>query len=124
LWLLDNKITAFSLYKLTEQNRNLASDHLIKANAPNAKNLCTGKLDFAAALNEIASESTSKELLRSSELNPIIDNHTQTVRVNKSVREASVDLSQAYIMNLAMLRLLNHFYKQDRSVLDNFRPNG
>lgn len=106
---------------MSEQNRILLSDQLVKANAPNSQDLCAGHLDFGSAFNEIASR-TGKSGLKSSEINSIIGNHIQKSPITKSVRETSADLAQAYISSMAMLRLVNHFYKQDRTVIDNFRP--
>ncbi len=119
---MDNKLTAIALSKLSEQNRSLLSDELVKANAPNAKDLCSGRLDFASAFNEIASRGGNKSDLKNSEISSIIGNHIQKSPITKSVRESSADLAQAYVSSMAMMRLVNHFYKQDRSVIDNFRP--
>jgi hypothetical protein len=118
---LDNQIAAFALYKLTERNRELSSDHLIKSAAPNAKDLCTGQIDFASTISELQNNSQGAGL-DTAKISSIIHENTDTVHVSKSTREASIDLSQAYLMNLAMVRLLNHHYKQERSVLDNYRP--
>lgn len=119
---MDKQQIAFGLFKLTERNRELASDHLIKSTAPNAKNLCTSQVDFASTISEMQNQGRTKDLT-GNRISSIIKDNTETVHVTKSTREASVDLSQAYLMNLAMVRLLNHHYKQDRVVLDVYRPN-
>ncbi len=120
---MDNLTTATALYRLSERDRELASDHLIKSNAPNAKDLCTGNLNFGAALAEAETRGRKTDI-HGSDMSEIINSHTETVKVRKSTREAAVDLSQSFIRNLAMVKLLNHYYKQDRTVLEGFRPNG
>ncbi len=119
---MDDRLSAIALVKLTERNRDLISDQLIKSTAPNASELCTGQLDFASTLNSLEDKSRTKSV-GLSEIKESIQEHTETVPVRKSTREAAVDLSQAYLMNLSMVRLLNHGYKQEKTVLDNFKPS-
>jgi hypothetical protein len=108
--------TASALYHLTKHNRELMADHLIKANAPNAKDLCTGQLDFVGALQDLKNSKGSADKAG------ILRGHTERVSVNKSVREASVDLSTAYLANASTIKLLNHYYKQSQAIVDGYRP--
>ncbi|MFN5538950.1 MAG: hypothetical protein ACK481_02675 [Candidatus Melainabacteria bacterium] len=116
---MDNASLSLSLLKIATHNRDLASDHLVKSTAPNASELCTGQLDFASAMKQIAKSKNPQ-----SSINSILKDNTETVKVTKSTREAAVDLSQAYIVNSAMAKLLNHTYRLERIPLDNFKPAG
>ena len=118
--MINNKDLAFYLFRLTERNRDLNADHLNKSHAPNAKELCTGKVDFASVISEI--DNNKSLAAQRGNLKPILDHNTSTVHVSKSPREASVDLSQSYLVNLAMMRLLNHNIKQEKAVVDGFSP--
>ena len=109
--------TASALYHLTKHNRELLADHLIKANAPNARDLCTGELDFASALKELKEAGNLQ-----SEKHSILQANTKLLPLSKSVREASVDLSAAYLANISSIKLLNHFYKQSQAIVDGYRP--
>ncbi|HEY9886702.1 MAG TPA: hypothetical protein V6C96_05510 [Vampirovibrionales bacterium] len=111
--------TPYSLVKLTAKNRNFLADHLIKSNAPNAKDLCTHELDFRSIVSDIE----DKESGASEEnIDQILNNHTKTVPVTGSPRELVADMSQAYMMNIAALRLMRHTVRQNKAAMDNFRP--
>jgi hypothetical protein len=117
---MDNKILAYGLLKATEKNRDLIADHLNKSHAPNASELCTGKLDMSGAVSAMDKAAAGGSF--SDVIGEVLSEHTKTVKVNGSSRTLAVDLSQGYLMNLAMVRLLNHNIKQEKSVIDNFRP--
>ena len=105
---------AFLLLKSSEFSRSAATDNLIKSSAPNANELCTEKLDFERVMNKLAGTEKLDRNLTSEDVNKLIKNSTDTVKVSESVRSATVDFSQAALMNLAMQKLLRHSFKQIR----------
>ena len=78
--MINNKDLAFYLFRLTERNRDLNADHLNKSHAPNAKELCTGKVDFASVISEI--DNNKSLAAQRGNLKPILDHNTSTVHVN------------------------------------------
>lgn len=105
---------AFLLLKSSEFSRSAATDNLIKSSAPNANELCTEKLDFERVMNKLAGTEKLDRNLTSEDVNKLIKSSTDTVKVSESVRSATVDFSQAALMNLAMQKLLRHSFKQIR----------
>lgn len=121
---MNNFTSAYTLFKLTERHRDYTGDYLVKTNAPNAKDLCTKEVNFASVVNEMENKTKTGKELPKDRVDSMIDSSSSTVPIRSSTREKAIDLSQAYLTNLSMLRLLNHVYKQNRAVNDNFRPNG
>ncbi|MDJ0625719.1 MAG: hypothetical protein QNJ31_05055 [Candidatus Caenarcaniphilales bacterium] len=115
---MDNFASSFALFKLTERQRDLAAEHLVKSNAPNAEELCTGRVHFDSVIGELEDKYKNKENPSNDQIRSIIRNNTETIPVRKSTRELAVELSQAYLMNLSAVRLMNHSYKQKRAILD------
>ncbi|MDX1917957.1 MAG: hypothetical protein SFT81_02280 [Candidatus Caenarcaniphilales bacterium] len=118
---MDNKELAFNLFKIAEYNRTLEADKVIKSSAPNPKELCSGKLNFAELMSDLEKNSARRVGSKTKNIDSMLKDSTHNVKIDKTVRQYSVDLSQAQIMNTAMARLLNHSIKQERSVIDNFR---
>ncbi|MDX1919145.1 MAG: hypothetical protein SFU25_00245 [Candidatus Caenarcaniphilales bacterium] len=121
---MDNFTSAYTLFKLTERHRDYTGDYLVKTNAPNAKDLCAKEVNFASVVSDLENKSKHHTSLSRGTVSSMIDSASSTVPIRSSTREKAIDLSQSYLTNLAMLRLINHVYKQNRAVNDNFRPNG
>lgn len=106
---------AYNLQRMAEINRQFSSDNLTKSFAPNAEELCTHKLNFSEVMHNLSSSPDIK-------IDKVIENNTEQVPVSNSRRQASIELSQAALMNLTMNKLLSHSIREERAVLDNFRP--
>jgi len=119
---LQNTSLAFALFRLTERNRDLLADYLNKTNLPNAKEMCSGQIDFTSVISDLENPRQDKKVDGAS-VGSIIKANTQTIPITRSRREVSVDLSQSYLLNLAMVKLMNHSLKQERAAVDNFRPS-
>ena len=109
------------LFQVAEQNRNLAADNMIKSTAPNASELCTGKLNFSQVMRQASSYSPSEAFQKKDN---ILSHATDTVAVSKSVKQAALDFSQAVVFDSAMRRLLEHSFKQQpNKIVTDFRPS-
>lgn len=106
---------AYNLQRMAEINRQFSSDNLTKSFAPNADELCTHKLNFGEVMHHLKSGTAS-------DIEHAIEDSTEKIPVASSRRQASIELSQAALMNLTMNKLLSHSIREERSVLDNFRP--
>jgi hypothetical protein len=121
---LDNIGSAYALFKLTERHREYTGDYLVKTNAPNAKDLCAKEVDFASVVSSLESQGQNGQSVDRGSVGGMIDSASSTTKIKSSTREKAVDLSHSYLMNIAMLRLLNHNFKQAKAVNEGFRPNG
>lgn len=88
---------AFLLLKSSEFSRSAATDNLIKSSAPNANELCTEKLDFERVMNKLAGTEKLDRNLTSEDVNKLIKNSTDTVKVSESVRSATVEIGRAHV---------------------------
>jgi|GEM_PF-6302725 len=119
---MDYLTQATLFLELTENQRKLDSDHLIKASSPNSKNLRTGRLDFSEVFNSLENSESSSKKISYSKIKNTIREKIETEPVYKSPEQASVDLSQSYIANTAAIRILNNYYQSQRTITDSFRP--
>lgn len=115
-----NSNTRLSIFlaKLAETNRTLASDDLIKSYAPNANELNTKKINFEDVLEDYH----KIQPMDHKQIQNLITNSTETKKVSTSPKISAIELSHATVMNSAILKLLSHAIKENRTVMDNYRP--
>ncbi len=117
----DSIKNAYGLLRTTDYARGLASDKLVKSAAPNAEDLCAGKLDFASALRDVQRKQHRGQDLDGGQIDDLLRKNTTSSPLKTSTRQASVDLAMAQQLNSLMLKLMGHVIKMDKLPIDNFR---